>query len=131
MGFNPIKMVKKALKSNNLLVKLAAAALVFYLFSHLLRFVGLEGMSNGDVVTYFHMKGCPHCTKFNPEWDKFTAGSKVKTRKVESKEMTPKDKKLGVSGFPTVVLVGANGEKKKEFKGERTKAGLEKWVKSL
>ena len=87
MGFNPIKMVRKALRSNSLLVKVAAAFLIFWLFGHFASAVGLEGFAagvKGDMMVYFHMIGCPHCTKFNPEWDKFAASSSIKTKKSRS-----------------------------------------------
>ena len=90
MGFNPLKMVRKALRSNSLLVKVAAAFLVFWLFGMVTSAVGLEGFQagvKGDMMVYFHMNGCPHCTKFNPEWDKFASSTKMITKKVDSKEM--------------------------------------------
>ena len=84
MGFNPLKMVRKALRSNSLLVKVAAAFLVFWLFGMVTSAVGLEGFQagvKGDMMVYFHMNGCPHCTKFNPEWEKFASSTKMKTKK--------------------------------------------------
>ena len=127
-------MLKKALNSKKLLVKIAAAALVFYLLSCLLSYLGIEGFREGvdggnKKVIYFHMEGCPHCDKFNPEWDKFAAEAKIKTQKVESKEMSPEHKKLGVQGFPSVIMV-KDGKKVAEHKGERTKAGLDEFVKN-
>ena len=147
MAYNPLKMLKKALNSKKLLVKIAAAALVFYLFSLFLSFTGIEGFREGMAggnkkIIYFHMKGCPHCEKFKPEWDKFAAkppdGIKVE-EPIEAKEMTAEHKKLGVSGFPSVILVDGSGkrlasldEKEKELKDagvdSRTQAGLNKFV---
>ena len=132
MGFNPIKMVRKALKSNSLLVKVAAAFLVFWLFGMVAGAVGLEGFQagvKGDMMVYFHMNGCPHCTKFNPEWEKFASSTKMKTKKVESKEMNAQEKQLGVDGFPTIMLLGSKGPKK--YSGARTASALQGWVDQL
>ena len=115
MVFNPLKMVSKALRSNWLLVKVAAAFLVFWLFGMVTSAVGLEGFQagvKGDMMVYFHMNGCPHCTKFNPEWEKFASSTQMKTKKVESKQMNAQEKQLGVDGFPTVMLLGPKGPKK-------------------
>ena len=88
------------------------------------------------------MKGCPHCEKFNPQWKKFAA--KAKGIEVEdpveanSKKMA-EYKDLGVSGYPSVILVDGSGkkiasldEKEKELKDAgvdaRTQAGLNKFV---
>ena len=132
MGFNPLKMVRKALKSNSLLVKVAAAFLVFWLFGMVTSAVGLEGFQagvKGDMMVYFHMNGCPHCTKFNPEWEKFASSTKMKTKKVESKEMNAQEKQLGVDGFPTIMLLGSKGPKK--YSGARTASALQGWVDQL
>ena len=132
MGFNPLKMVRKALRSNSLLVKVAAAFLVFWLFGMVTSAVGLEGFQagvKGDIMVYFYMNGCPHCTKFNPEWEKFASSTKMKTKKVESKEMNAQEKQLGVDGFPTVMLLGPKGPKK--YTGARTASALQQWVDSL
>jgi len=120
MGFNPIKMVRKALRSNSLLVKVAAAFLIFWLFGHFAGAVGLEGFGSGDTLTYFHMNGFPHCTKFNPEWDKFTSGTKVKTNKVEAKDVPSK---FNIDGYPTIAVV-SGGNLGKKYTGARTVAGL-------
>ena len=132
MGFNPLKMVRKALRSKSLLVKVAAAFLVFWLFGMVTSAVGLEGFQagvKGDMMVYFHMNGCPHCTKFNPEWEKFASSTKMKTKKVESKEMNAQEKQLGVDGFPTIMLLGPKGPKK--YSGARTASALQQWVNNL
>jgi len=132
MGFNPLKMVRKALKSNSLLVKVAAAFLVFWLFGMVTSAVGLEGFQagvKGDMMVYFHMNGCPHCTKFNPEWEKFASSTQMKTKKVESRQMNAQEKQLGVDGFPTIMLLGSKGPKK--YSGARTASALQQWVNNL
>ncbi len=125
-------MVRKALRSNSLLVKVAAAFLVFWLFGMVTSAVGLEGFQagvKGDMMVYFHMNGCPHCTKFNPEWEKFASSTQMKTKKVESKEMNAQEKQLGVDGFPTIMLLSSKGPKK--YSGARTASALQQWVNNL
>jgi len=132
MGFNPMKMVRKALRSNSLLVKVATAFLIFWLFGHFAKAFGLEGFTagvKGDMMVYFYMDGCPHCVKFTPEWDKFAKTAKIKTKKVESKQMSAEEKQLGIDGFPTVMLLGSKGPKK--YSGERTASALHEFVKNL
>ena len=135
MGYNPFKMLKKALNSKKLLVKIAAAALVFYLLSFLLSFTGIEGFREGadggsKKVIYFHMEGCPHCVKLNPEWNKFAAEAKIKTEKFESKQKKELQKKFGVEGYPSVIMV-KDGKKVAELAPDaRTKAGLNDFVKN-
>ena len=131
MGFNPLKALKKGLRSKNILVKIAVVVLVFWAFGQLTKMVGLEGFSSGDTLTYFYMTGCPHCDKFSPIWDAFAGKAKVKTAKVEAGEMTPAHKSLGVQGFPTVLLLDGTGKKKGTFNGERTVAGLNAFIKSV
>ena len=65
------------------------------------------------------MEQCGHCKKFNPEWEKFVQGSKMKTQKINASSGNPMIKKMGVSGYPTVIIV--EGDKKIDtFSGERT-----------
>ena len=132
MGFNPIKMVRKALRSNSLLVKVAAAFLVFWLFGMVTSAVGLEGFTagvKGDMMVYFYMDGCPHCVKFTAEWVKFASSTKMNTKKVEPKQINAQEKGLGVYGFPTVMLLGSKGPKK--YDGPRTASALQGWVDKL
>ena len=64
--------------------------------------------SNSNVLTYFHLKGCPKCNKFTSEWDKIVGGGQFKTAKIEKNEMKPYHKNLGIKGFPTVILLNNN-----------------------
>ena len=86
----------------------------------------LEGFGNGSSLTYFHMNGCPHCTKFNPVWEKFSEGynGSLDLKKVEAKEMSAQEKSLGIQGFPTIMVVDSNGKKEADYDGPRTAEGL-------
>ena len=85
-----------------------------------------EGFGAASEILLLHMKGCPHCTKFMPEWSKFVSENNtgIKTRVVERQENPALIKKYNVTGFPTVILIDSNGDKVEEYKGSRTAAGL-------
>lgn len=91
----------------------------------------IELFSNRPVVTYYYMKGCPWCEKFMPEWDKFVVMAKsanVSTKKIEASEDPDTVQRLGIKGFPTIMI--ENGKKSVEYSGERTADAIMKTVKS-
>lgn len=75
---------------------------------------GITGSSGGKSLVYYRMEGCPHCMKFDADWETFesTNNTSVEARKVDSKE--PECKTNGVSGFPTILLTDSNKAKIKE-----------------
>lgn len=92
--------------------------------------VNFGGIDDEQHLVYLHMKGCGHCVRFTPEWDKF-AENPPKNIKVKKLEKSDKEAKIylktfGVSGFPTVLLV--KGKRAKKFKGSRDVAGLNLFV---
>ena len=135
-------MLKKLLKlckapfvvfrKQNFWIQLIIVLLVLSLLKSFISGGIIEGLVNPDdqVLTYFHMSTCPHCHKFNPIWEGFVKGGAggMKTKKVEQAEMTNEHKKLGVNGFPSVMLLNG-GKKVEEFKGPRTKKDLTDFVK--
>ena len=60
-------------------------------------------------VIYFFMKGCPHCERTWPAWDKVKPKLKAVAivEERESREVTPDD---GVSSFPTFTVRMGNKE---------------------
>jgi thiol-disulfide isomerase/thioredoxin len=85
-----------------------------------------EGYDGTKELLLLHMNGCGHCKKLMPEWDEFVANndSGIKTRAVEVNEDPSLAKKHGVTGFPTILLLGENGDKVDTYDGERTAEGL-------
>ena len=69
---------------------------------------------------------CPHCTSLKPTWKKLYKEAKDHTigsiDAVKNKELVYM---LGVSGYPTILIVGNNG-KLKEYSGPRTIEELKK-----
>lgn len=73
-----------------------------------------KGNTKNQLVYYFS-PNCPHCVKFMPVWETISANKK----KVNcDKESCP-----GIETLPTIMLNGV------EFTGERTKEGIETFVK--
>jgi hypothetical protein len=60
-------------------------------------------------VIFFFMKGCPHCDRSWPAWDKAKGQlrSMADVSETESAEVSPRD---GVSSFPTFVVRRGNQE---------------------
>ena len=67
--------------------------------------------------------------KFNPEWDKFAASydGPLEIKKVERKEAGADLEKYKIQGFPSILLID-DQDNTKEFDGDRTVIGLEKFV---
>jgi thiol-disulfide isomerase/thioredoxin len=79
-----------------------------------------EGFNSGIKIEYYTMNGCPHCQKFNPEWEKLVEmakAEKIETVKYDARENRDKVAEAGVDGFPTIRIV-RNG-KAKVYEGAR------------
>ena len=75
------------------------------------------------------MNGCGHCKKFTPVWDEFSDNynGELKLKKLERNEAGDLLQKYEIKGFPTVLLIDEQGNKK-EFQGDRTIQGLKKFI---
>lgn len=85
----------------------------------------MENFGNPATLTYYYMENCGHCKRFNPEWDTFVQNytGHVKLRKVEMNEAGGDLEKYNINGFPTILAVDENGDKK-DYDGPRTSEGL-------
>ena len=95
---------------------------------------GLEGGSK--YLTLLHMNGCGHCEKMMPEWNSAAEENNKKNKnikmvKYERSESKGKElnKKLDISGFPTIVLLDKNDKELDTFSGDRTKQGFLDYIK--
>ena len=88
-----------------------------------------EEFSNPKELIYFYMDGCGHCKTFSPIWDEFTNNYKgnLRIKKYERKQAGDMIDKFQIQGFPTILLIDEQGNKK-EFNGDRTVKGLEQFV---
>jgi thiol-disulfide isomerase/thioredoxin len=92
----------------------------------------IESFEGQKELLLLHMEGCPHCVKIMPDWKEAAAenGTAINMRALETKDdgaQTLIDKH-GVTGFPTILLLG-NGEKLDTYEGERTKDGFLEYCK--
>ena len=89
----------------------------------------LENFGNPKELVYFHMNGCGHCKRFTPIWDDFSGKYKgdIKLKKLERNEAEDMLSKYEIQGFPTILLLDEQGNKK-VFEGERSVSGLESFI---
>ena len=124
---NLLKSFNRNCKSymNPLLCCLATVVILWCLLS-LVSEVFREGFGGASEFVFYHMNGCPHCVNMMPEWSKFESSndSGIKTRKTEQSEAPDEIKKLGIKGFPSLVLVDGEGNKVEDYKGPRTADGF-------
>ena len=92
----------------------------------------MENFGNPATLTYYYMENCGHCKRFAPEWDTFVQNytGQVKLRKVEMNEAGGDLEKYNISGFPTILAVDENGDKK-DYDGPRTSEGLTKFLNGM
>ena len=113
-----------------ILLTVLLALVLFIVVKYLIK--SREGLDNNNQKTLLlcHMTGCGHCDKLMPDWDKLASNntSNVIIKKVEVGEDDSYAKKYDVQGFPTILLLGANGKKIGTYEGERTYADLQKYV---
>ena len=132
-NLNTLKKLLSFKKPYESLVFLGALVLVIVTLLYLFKInFGIENFENekSKKLVYFYMNGCGHCEKFSPIWEKFSNNNKssIKTYKLERTEAGDKIKKYDVKGFPTILLLGENNEKIKEYDGSRTEDALIQFV---
>jgi len=137
------KFLSKSLKKfnkQNIVVKVAIGFAAFLIIRFVMNeLMGgaymqsnmLEGFSGqGKEFTLFYWKDCGHCKKMMPEWNKFQQSNTnrgVKVNKVEKDENPGLMNKLGIEGFPTILLT-KDGSVLKPYNGERTADAFQNFV---
>ena len=96
-------------------------------FSSLTDDVKTEGKK---ILCLFHMKGCGHCEKMMPEWDKFSAenDTDVVTKKIEQGSNHPWLEKYKIQGYPTIKYISDNGTI--DYDGKRDATAFKEFCKS-
>jgi thiol-disulfide isomerase/thioredoxin len=128
-----VKNIIKLVEKQNPILRFVLYAAIAYGLYHLFLFiqwkVAEQGLfvqepftGSGKEFVLFHWKDCGHCKNMMPEWNKFQSsfkGKAIKVSKVEKDENPKAMEKLGIQGFPTIMLLN-NGKKVKDYSGERT-----------
>jgi len=83
-----------------------------------------------DVLVEFYAPWCGHCKQLAPVWDKLGEAFEDNEKVVIAKmDMTVNElENVKVSGFPTIKLFSAGGNKEVDYDGGRT---LEEFIKFL
>jgi len=124
------KLLKMWNKSSKIVKVVSLIILTFTLhFLFVRQSSPMENFGNPATLTYYYMENCGHCKRFAPEWDTFVQNytGQVKLRKVEMNEAGGDLEKYNINGFPTILAVDENGDKK-EYDGPRTSEGLTKFL---
>ena len=89
-----------------------------------------EGMDNKEKFVLFHWKNCGHCKRMMPEWEKFTTKyeGNISVKKIEKDENPSLIEKLGIKGYPTIMLLNGDDSKKETYSGERTSEAFMKFL---
>jgi thioredoxin-like negative regulator of GroEL len=125
-----LKMWNRSSKTIKIAVLVVLTIIVHFLFFR--QSVGMENFGNPATLTYYYMENCGHCKRFNPEWDTFVQNytGPVRLRKVEMNEAGSDLEKYNINGFPTVIAVDENGDKK-DYDGPRTSEGLTNFLDNM
>lgn len=133
-----LKKIMNQLKKQHLVVRVGILVIVLYGIKYLLKQFNiavldshyLEGFMNKTInkktFVFFKMNGCPHCEKMQGEWDKFVSNNRtgVPTMELEASANQKLAEKYGVQGYPTLLMVDANGVLA-NFEGERNAEAFE------
>ena len=137
---NFISKTLKKFKQQNIILQVTIAFVVIiaikYIYNEIvgqayLQADMLEGFSGqGKEFTLFYWKDCGHCKEMMPEWDKFMKSNTnkgVKVNKIEKDENPGLMDKMGVQGFPTILLT-KNGSVVQPYDGERTAEAFQAFI---
>lgn len=132
-----IKILTKKFNKLPSIGQFAIAIIIMLIIRYLLHLViysnylssYLENFGNPKELVYFHMNGCGHCKRFTPIWDEFSGkyNGEIKLKKLERNEAGDMLNKYEIQGFPTILLLDEQGNKK-VFEGDRSVSGLESFI---
>jgi thiol-disulfide isomerase/thioredoxin len=132
-----IKLIQKL----SIVPRIVVYILIFIAFRFLLDalFSSLKGLrimkegmgnKNGKKFILFHWENCGHCKKMMPEWNKFenNYNGDIHVGKVEKDEDPELIEKIGVKGYPTIMMLDENNNKIADYSGERSSAAFMEFV---
>ena len=92
----------------------------------------MEGFdqSRAKSFVFFHWDKCGHCKKMMPEWDKFqnSYSGDIEIKKVERSDNKQMIDDLGITSFPTLLVLDENNGKLAEYSGERKASAFKKFL---
>ena len=136
-----LKKIMDNLKKQHVLVRVGLLVIVLYGIKYLLKQFNiavldsyyLEGFMNKTIdkktFVFFKMNGCPHCENMQGEWNKFVSNNRsgVPTMELEASANQQLAEKYGVQGYPTLLMVNADGVIA-NFEGERKAEAFESFA---
>ena len=140
-----LKQVKAMFKRMKLIDVLFVVALLLILYHFLSnrtsneQFVDYNPKPDEVNFVLFYAEWCPHCTRFEPVWDKLSTklngkqinGKTVNIKKVDCAKQGNNEScsDNGVSSYPTVKCFTKNGAE--EYKGEREYDALKSFLEGV
>jgi thiol-disulfide isomerase/thioredoxin len=123
--------MKAATRNTFIIVLLVGVMILMYI-----RYLypdGKDGFESAPTFTLYYADWCPHCKSIKPvfeQWSKkgsvVVGGKTVFVEMVEADKNADKLKGKPVKGYPTFLL--EKDGKFKEFDGDRSASGWEKWL---
>lgn len=87
-----------------------------------------QGATSKGELRYYKMATCPHCKDFDKDWPAVKEyASSLKVSAVEIDSSSPEVGKNGISGYPTLQLIKADGSKA-TFDDHRSPETIKAWL---
>lgn len=90
-----------------------------------------DSMKNkGSKIIYFYRPGCPHCQRFNDQWDRFSelVPNDINVLKVNTELQPRLAQQFGVTSVPYIVKETSKGVD--VYRGQRRPEALIQWARS-
>lgn len=115
--------------SSNTLLLIAAAVVFGVVVGLVVRSLFLSGSGHKEnfadktIVNFYSMEGCPHCVKFQGEWDKFASSASAAGIVANQVDSNDPSKPADIRGFPTITIQKGS-DPYTIYKGDRTADAL-------
>ena len=140
--FKKVKAMFKRMKLIDVLFVVALLLILYHFLSNRTsneQFVDYSPQGNEVNFVLFYAEWCPHCTRFEPTWDKLAQdlngkqinGKTVNIQKVDCAQQGNKEScsENNVSSYPTIKCFTVNGAQ--EYEGEREYDALKSFLEGV